>query len=237
MLDFSTSTTYANVELMLNVYFWDMKIQKGDWAVAAVVLLAMALMLSPWTAEAFGALTAHHPYGMGFLKFALLATMGELLAGRLGTGHYRIPSFLWARILIWGIVGVLIVFNFALYGAGIDGIFTAGLLPDLHLTVWRAFLISASMNFTFGIAFMAGHRISDAWLERVEQGRGRSLHAAVQSVDWHRFFNFVVGKTIPFFWVPAHTITFLLPPAYRVLVAALLSMALGLILCFSARKR
>ena len=48
--------------------------------------------------------------------------------------------------------------------------------------------------------------------------------------------TFVVGKTIPFFWIPAHTVTFLLPPEYRVFVAALLSIALGLILALASSR-
>ncbi|GAB1473896.1 hypothetical protein MASR2M69_13370 [Bacteroidota bacterium] len=41
--------------------------------------------------------------------------------------------------------------------------------------------------------------------------------------------KFVVGKTIPLFWIPAHTITFLLPDTYKVIFAASLSIVLGLI--------
>lgn len=43
-------------------------------------------------------------------------------------------------------------------------------------------------------------------------------------------------KTIPFFWFPAHTITFLLPGDARVLFAALLGVVLGIFLAIAARK-
>jgi hypothetical protein len=43
-------------------------------------------------------------------------------------------------------------------------------------------------------------------------------------------------KTIPLFWIPAHTITFSLPPEYRVLMASFLSIALGGILAFAKRR-
>ena len=46
--------------------------------------------------------------------------------------------------------------------------------------------------------------------------------------------GFVFKKTIPFFWIPAHTITFLLPGQYQVLFAALLGVALGIILSIAA---
>ena len=51
------------------------------------------------------------------------------------------------------------------------------------------------------------------------------------------FVSFVLMKTIPIFWIPAHTITFLLPSEYRVLSAAFLSIALGAILAFAKKKK
>ncbi len=53
-------------------------------------------------------------------------------------------------------------------------------------------------------------------------------------MDWHGFVSFTLFKTIPLFWIPAHTLTFLLPPEYQVIAAAALSIALGIIL--SLRK-
>jgi hypothetical protein len=55
-------------------------------------------------------------------------------------------------------------------------------------------------------------------------------------IDWNGFVSFVVVKTIPFFWIPAHTITFLLPPEFRIIAAAFLSIALGIILSFAKKK-
>jgi len=49
-------------------------------------------------------------------------------------------------------------------------------------------------------------------------------------------WNFIFKKTIPFFWIPAHTITFLLPAEFRVLFAAVLGIALGLILAIGSQK-
>jgi hypothetical protein len=49
--------------------------------------------------------------------------------------------------------------------------------------------------------------------------------------------SFVLLRTIPFFWIPAHTLTFMLPPEYRVLAAAMLSVALGAILAFAKRTQ
>ena len=47
----------------------------------------------------------------------------------------------------------------------------------------------------------------------------------------------VLFRSLLFFWVPAHTVTFLLPPAFRVLFAALLGAVLGLILAWAGSRR
>ena len=42
---------------------------------------------------------------------------------------------------------------------------------------------------------------------------------------------------LPFFWYPAHTITFLLPGEVRVLFAAILGVVLGVLLAVAARMK
>lgn len=209
--------------------------RKGDLVWIAVLVLVLVLMISPWTSATFEKLTAEHPYYMGFIKFFILASMGELLAIRLNKGHYQSPPYLLVRAIIWGIVGIFVVYTFTLYSGGISALLSRKLLPDLG-TLFTAFMTALTMNLTFGPVFMAAHRISDKMLERRAQAK-RGIVAAIREVDWVQFMTFVVGKTIPFFWIPAHTITFLLPPQYRVLVAAMLSIALGLILSFAKMRR
>jgi hypothetical protein len=92
------------------------------------------------------------------------------------------------------------------------------------------------MNFTFGAMFMAAHRVSDTYIDLRSAGNKVNLSQTIEKIEWSTFIKFVIGKTIPFFWIPAHTITFLLPPQYRVLWAAYLSVALGVILSYAKRK-
>ena len=58
----------------------------------------------------------------------------------------------------------------------------------------------------------------------------------LENADWDKMWSFVFKKTIPFFWIPAHTITFLLPAGFRVLFAALLGIALGVLLSVAGKK-
>ena len=99
-----------------------------------------------------------------------------------------------------------------------------------------AFLTSVIMNLTFGIVFMALHRISDTYIEMRFNQAKPSFKELIESINWAAFITFVVGKTIPLFWIPAHTITFALPPYLRVVVAAYLSIILGVILVYAKQK-
>ena len=85
---------------------------------------------------------------------------------------------------------------------------------------------------------MYAHRISDTFLDMRHEGvKDINIVKVVQRIDTAGFVNFVILKTVPFFWIPAHTLTFLLPGEYRVLGAAMLSIALGLILTISKKKK
>ena len=59
----------------------------------------------------------------------------------------------------------------------------------------------------------------------------------IGSVDWTKFVSFTLFKTVPLFWIPAHTVTFLLPQEYQVMMAASLSVALGIILNLGKRTK
>ena len=57
-----------------------------------------------------------------------------------------------------------------------------------------------------------------------------------QEINWDVQWNFVFKRTIPLFWIPAQTITFLLPEEFRVLFAAFLGIVLGVLLAVAARS-
>lgn len=210
----------------------------GDILWVALLLIITTLFVLPLTHQIFIRWTSSHPYWMGFIKFALLASMGELLALRLAHRSWHRPAGLIFKVIIWGILGILITFMFSFYSAGVSAIMPGGIIAQgniLFSIVLAAFLTSVIMNLTFGIVFMAAHRMSDTYIEMRFSQKNPSLKELIEAIDWDGFFAFVVFKTIPLFWIPAHTITFLLPAYYRVVAAAFLSIILGVILV-SARK-
>ncbi len=206
-------------------------------AFIVVVFAAFAAMLAiPYLRNIFETLSGAHPFIMGFVKFALLATAGEIIAVRMSKGAWQKPPYFIARIIIWGLIGIWITYMMKILFAGAGAIIESGLIPGKNLPeIWhrlvRAFTTSATMNLTFGPTFMAVHKCSDTYLAlRAEKGKKVSLANVIDAVDWKRFVSFTLFKTVPIFWIPAHTLTFMLPSEYQVMLAALLSVALGIIL-------
>ena len=89
---------------------------------------------------------------------------------------------------------------------------------------------------------MTLHKITDTHI-LATGGTMRGLFSPIpmgeilQNINWKVQWGFVFKKTIPLFWFPAHTVTFLLPEDMRVIFAALLGVVLGLILAVAARRK
>lgn len=214
--------------------------KRFDFLWIGLFLGITALLLIPVSRNAFVAATQHYPYVMGFIKFAIFATMGEFLAVRIVNQRWVALKGTGYRILIWGVIGVLIVFMFPLYQSGIEGVANKGylILPDGWIgAIFKALLISTVMNLTFAPVFMASHRVSDTFLEMKCSGQNPSIDKVVHAIDWPGYIQFIIGRTIPLFWIPAHTITFLIPAEFRVIYAAYLSIALGAILAYAKRRK
>lgn len=212
----------------------------GDLAWLLTLIIITAFLFLPQTHQVFIGLTSNRPYLMGFIKFAILATMGELLALRLANRAWKIPEGLFLKIVIWGLIGVMITFMFSFYSAGVTTIWERLNIPSgnwLLSSLFPAFLTSLIMNLTFGIVFMGMHRMTDTYIEMRYNHKKPSFKELIEEINWDAFISFVVFKTIPLFWIPAHTITFLLPSYYRVVVAAYLSIILGVILTYSNKAK
>lgn len=213
--------------------------KKGDIIWLGILAAIVSFIAIPATNKIFMGFTALHPYLSGFIKFSILATMGELLAVRVMTkGWDKLPKGIPYRAVIWGLLGMLIVLAFEIYGSGVSSAQSKGLLPNGKGLVY-AFLVSTLLNTTFAPMLMGTHKLTDTYIDMVfeKPGTRPTISMVAERVDWKSFISFVIFKTLPLFWIPAHTITFLLPAEYKVLFAASLSLALGLILAFAKSKK
>ncbi len=231
-----------------------------------MLLLLTALFLPFFISEPlyklYSASNALHPYIWSFIKFGILATIGECIGLRIRTGNYYTKGFgILPRAFVWGILGLMIKAAFVIFAAGAPmmlasmGVKFPAELPNpaailnqsifvshSWLQVLAAFTFSATMNVFFAPMFMTLHKLTDAHINETGGSIIKFFTHKIrfghhlQNMNWKVMWGFVFMRTIPFFWIPAHTINFLLPPEYRILVAALLGIVLGVILAIAAIK-
>lgn len=213
--------------------------KKGDLLWGAALLVWILILVVPVTRTVFIEATDAHPYAGGFVKFAILATMGDLLGARVLRGNWVLPKGLFYRAVVWGIIGLMVTLVFTVYMGGAAAAQASGKLPFSGSDLALAFFGSAIMNVTFGPMMMAFHRFTDMYIDARYEKNGKkvTMSELVEKNDWHSLVEFSWLKTCPYFWIPAHTIVFLLPGQYRVLVSAFLSIALGLLLAIAKKGK
>ncbi|MFL0247354.1 hypothetical protein [Candidatus Clostridium stratigraminis] len=213
--------------------------KRGDFLWGAALLIWILILVVPATRTAFIAVTDAHPYAGGFFKFAILASMGDLLGIRVLRGDWLIPKGLLYKGIVWGIIGVMVTLVFTVFMGGAAAAMAAGRLPFKGSSIAQAFFGSAIMNVTFGPMMMAFHRFTDMFIDTKYEKKGGkvTLKELIEKNDWNSLVEFSWLKTCPFFWIPAHTIVFLIPGNYRVLASAFLSIALGLLLAIAKKGK
>ncbi len=180
-----------------------------------------------------------------FIKFSILATLGELIGLRIKKGYYYKKGFgILPRMLVWGFLGLTIKMSFIIFVSGtpvfLEYIGIKGATQVIQQSfsfdkLLVAFSISAALNLIYAPVMMTFHKITDIHII-TNGGTLKGLFKPIKfrkilvDLNWDVQWNFVFKKTIPFFWIPMHTITFLLPPDFQVLFAALLGIVLGIIL-------
>ena len=239
--------------------------KKGDFILIACVAVVAALFAIPQThcAEGFNWATAHHPYIMAFFKFAILATLGEMLALRIREGVYNKKGFGVApRMIVWGFLGMAIAMAMVIFKSGVpvflgtvaDALKGGGTHVATYTAIFKAseltwgklgiaFAVSVLMNSIFAPVMMTFHKCTDIHITE-NGGTVVGLFRPIkmreifrEKINWDVQWNLVIKKTIPLFWFPMHTITFILPANLQVLFAALLGVAVGLILALAGGSK
>lgn len=197
-----------------------------------------------------------------FLKFAFLATLGEVIGLRIRTGNYTEKGFgLIPRMIVWGFLGITIKIAFVVYAAGIPTLVekyfcVAGAKDSMAfkdifeasnnglggVRLLSAFLISTFMNLTYAPVMMTFHKITDMHI--IHNGGSLSkcfspipIRKIFPAINWDMQWNFIFKKTIPIFWIPMQTINFMVASEYRVVIAAFLGIILGVLLSVATQKK
>lgn len=181
----------------------------------------------------------NHPILLAYVKFAILATMGEMLGLRIRTGSYNKPGFgLLPRAFVWGFLGVSVHFAFTIFANGTPALVKSFGIAQNELLLNQilfAFFISFFLNIFYAPVLMTFHKITDMHIEATQGNFGRFFGSFpigdyFIALDWRTQWHFVFKKTIVLFWIPAQTFTFMMPEGFRVIIAALLGFVLGVLL-------
>ena len=157
----------------------------------ALVMLAIFLpfFLIPELYDWYKTFNAEHAMIMAFLKFGILATLGEMLGCRISTGKYTTPTFgVVPRMVVWGVLGVVISMAMSVFASGIPSFITnmggANLVTEFGAEglSWGKFVVALSisvmMNTFFAPVFMTFHKITDAHIAEC----GGSLKALITPI-------------------------------------------------------
>ncbi|HLO91742.1 MAG TPA: hypothetical protein VK172_11310 [Lentimicrobium sp.] len=216
-----------------------------------ILILFVPFFISKDLYDFYVSFNKEHGFIMSFIKFAILATLGEVIGLRIKTGNYNAPGFgIIPRAIVWGFLGITIKLAFIIFTSGTLEFLSYMGMQNVKETyagnfttgkIFIAFCISFLMNTIYAPVMMTIHKVTDTHIIN-NGGTIGGLFSRVQvsnilkNLNWDVQWNFVFKRTIPLFWYPAHTITFLLPPEFQVLFAALLGIALGLILAIASLK-
>lgn len=232
--------------------------KRSDLIVILCVLVVLVPFFIPATGfyDAFNTATEKLPFVMAFFKFAILATFGEMLALRIRKGCYYEKGFgVLPRMMVWGFLGICIAMAMVIFKTGVPRFMEilAGSEKGSLAAVFGesafswgklgiSFAVSVLMNTIFAPVMMTFHKCTDIHILKnggTVRGLLRPMKMAecLKAINWDVQWGLVFKKTIPLFWYPAHTITFILPANLQVLFAALLGVALGLILALAGNKK
>jgi hypothetical protein len=173
--------------------------------------------------ESYAAWVRESPFASAALQFALLGTLGEVASWWVKGGRAMpcTKTQLLGKMIGWALLGLLIKTGFVMMKGAAQAILDHGLLPAAFgAQPWRALLVSVVTNLFFGPQMMFFHRLCDNVILRQRNWIG------LEKAWW----------TLIWFWIPAHTVTFLLPADFQVGLAAVWSVALGVILGATTRR-
>lgn len=152
------------------------------------------------------------------VQFALLGTFGEIISFTIQQRRLGLPGSggqMIAKMFAWAVLGIIIKYGFTGMRGFTRALLDHGLLPNfLGQGLGWAASVSILTNTFFGPQMMAFHRLEDNLI------LGQKGFAGITRA-W---------ATLIWFWIPAHTITFLMPVEIQIGLAAAWSLVLGIIM-------
>ena len=167
-------------------------------------------------------LVTAQPILTAMAQFAVLGTLGDAVSHWIVKRKIFSPydaKILILKIIEWSVLAVMIKYAFIGFQGFVDSLINQNYFPALS-GISRSFTVSTLMNLQFGPFLVIMHRLMDNLIAGKQNWK--NLDKGFYSLLW--------------FWIPAHTITFILPKEFQIGLAAVWSLALGIILGFYNRK-
>lgn len=164
-----------------------------------------------------------YPIYSAMLQFAILGTLGDIISKWMQKGLIFMPykfSIILLKMLEWALLAITIKYAFIGFQGFVDSLIEHSLLPDLSL-FGRAFSVSVLMNLQFGLLLVILHRFLDNLIS--QENNWKNIDKGMFSLIW--------------FWIPAHTLTFMLDKPYQIGLAAIWSVVLGIILGYFNKSK
>jgi len=166
-----------------------------------------------------------NPLSSAAIQFAILGTLGEFNSHIMKTkspAGFASAMEVLGKILAWAVLGIVIKYGFTGMKGFVNNLLEHGLFPAIFKDgLGYAFAVSVTTNVFFGPQMMAFHRVEDNLIAR------RWDFTGIEKA-W---------KTLLWFWIPAHTVTFVLPAPFQIGLAAVWGLALGIILGLSTAPK
>ena len=167
-------------------------------------------------------LVKEYPIYSAMIQFAVLGTLGDMFSKWMQQGKVFLPykfTVVFFKMMEWALIAITIKYAFVGFQGFVDSLASYHLLPELG-KFGRAFTLSVLMNLQFGLFLVIFHRFLDNLIAR--QNNWKNIDKSMLSLVW--------------FWIPAHTITFMLDKPYQIGLAAVWSVVLGFILGYYNRE-
>lgn len=81
--------------------------KKIDFLFILIFIFFVSLLIVPESRTFIANSSTQLPYLMGFVKTAILATYGEMIGSRIGSGDYFKKTGLFYRFFVWGLLGMV----------------------------------------------------------------------------------------------------------------------------------
>ena len=132
-----------------------------------LVIIFLPFFVSEPVYDWYKSFNAAHGMVMSFIKFGILATLGEMLGLRISAGVYNRKGFgVLPRAVVWGLLGMGINAAMIIFSKGVPqfmeymGMANAAAIINGEFCfdkLWIAFAISVAMNTIFAPVFMTFH--------------------------------------------------------------------------------